>query len=68
MRKAVRVLQQQAFVHVIHNCNHDSNAVVGVPNHTLRSLKEEHPEITKAFLRHDNAGCYHSVEMLTYVV
>ena len=65
MRKAVEVLQQQAFVHIIQNCNYDSNTVVGVLNHTLRSLKKEHPEITKAFLRQDNAGCYHSIEMLT---
>ena len=64
MRKAGGVLQQQAFVHFIQNCNQDSNAVVGVLNHTLRLLKKEHPEITKAFLRQDNAGCYRSVEML----
>ena len=42
MRKAGGVLQQQAFVHIIQRCNQDSNAVV-------RSLKKEHPEITKAF-------------------
>ena len=28
------------------------------------SLKNEHPEITKAFWRQDNTGCYHSIEML----
>ena len=26
----------------------------------LRSLKEQHPEITSAYFRQDNAGCYHS--------
>jgi hypothetical protein len=33
--------------------------------HTLRSIKEENPELTTAYYRQDNAGCYHSVEMLT---
>lgn len=28
--------------------------------HVLRSLKEQHPEITSAYFRQDNAGCYHS--------
>ena len=32
--------------------------------HALRTLKHEHPELTTAFLRQDNAGCYHSAEML----
>ena len=26
----------------------------------LRSLKLQHPEITSAYFRQDNAGCYHS--------
>jgi hypothetical protein len=64
MRKAAGVLQQ-AFVHILQNCNQDSNAVVGVLNHTLRTLKKEHPEISKAYLCQDNAGCYHSIEILT---
>ena len=31
---------------------------------TLQGLKKEHPEIQTAFLRQDNARCYHSVTML----
>lgn len=26
----------------------------------LRALKQDHPEITRAYLRQDNAGCYHA--------
>ena len=38
------------------NCDQDRNAVGGGHNHTLRTLKEEHPEITKAYnLNQDNA-------------
>ena len=28
--------------------------------HVLRSLKEQHPEVTSAYFGQDNAGCYHS--------
>ena len=65
MRKVREVLQQQAFVHIVQNCNQDSNAVVGVLNHVLHTLRKEHSEINKACLPQDNAGCYHSIEMLT---
>ena len=57
-------LQHQAFVHIAENCSQDSNAVVAIMEHTLRNLKNEHPEITTASFRQDNAGCYHSATML----
>ena len=57
-------LQHQAFVHIVENCSQDSNVMVSIIRHTLQELKKEHPEITTAFLRPDNAGCYHSFTML----
>ena len=57
-------LQHQAFVHIVENCSQDSNLVVSIIRHTLQELKKEHLEITTAFLRQDNAGCYHSFTML----
>ncbi|XP_031565545.1 uncharacterized protein LOC116300759 [Actinia tenebrosa] len=53
-------LQWQGFVHVIQSCSQDSPAVVSIMQDVLRTLKQEHPEISKAYLRQDNAGCYHS--------
>ncbi|KAL9951595.1 hypothetical protein ACROYT_G015720 [Oculina patagonica] len=32
--------------------------------HTLSTLKSEHPEITFAFIRQDYAGCYHNSVLL----
>ena len=32
--------------------------------HILRTLKTENPELTAAFFRQDNAGCYHNSTML----
>lgn len=52
-------LQSQAFIHVIQSCSQDSTAIILIIQHVLKTLKTEHPEIKQAFLRQDNAGCYH---------
>ena len=57
-------LEHQAFVHVAQNCSQDSSVVVSIIEHILRTLKVEHPEITTAFFRQDNAGCYHNSKVL----
>lgn len=59
-RKVDGHLQCQSFVHIAERCSQDTLAVVRILEHTLRSLKSEHPEITTAYIRQDNAGCYHS--------
>ena len=57
-------LQHQAFVHIAKNCSQDSNVVAAIMEHILRNLSKEHPEITTAYYRQDNAGCYKSAAML----
>ena len=64
VRRFASELEQQTFVHIIEECSQDASAVVQVLQHTLKALKVEHPEISSAALRQDNAGCYHSVTML----
>lgn len=59
-RKMKGLFESQSFVHIVENTSQDSSVVVRIIEHTLRSLKEENPRISKAFLRQDNAGCYHS--------
>lgn len=59
-RRSQGQLQSQAFVHIIQSCSQDSNAVILIVQHVLKTLKIEHPEITTAHLRQDNAGCYHN--------
>ena len=63
-RKVQEHFQHQAFIHIVENGKQDSFTVVRIVERTLRTLKNEHPELTTAFLRQDNAGCYHSAEML----
>lgn len=62
-QKVDRRLQSQTLVHIIENCLQDTS-VVCILEHTLRTLKFEHPEITSAFLCQDNAGCYHNSVLL----
>ena len=52
-------LQSQAFVHIIQQCNQDSTCIILIMQHVLKTLKAEHAEITTAFYRQDNVGCYH---------
>ena len=52
--------ESQSFVHIVENASQDSSVVVRIIEHTLRLLKEENLIIDTAFLRQDNAGCYHS--------
>lgn len=63
-RKKRGKLQTQAFVHIIENCNQDGYVVVLIIEHILRTLKNEYPELSNAYLRQDNAACYHSTVML----
>lgn len=60
------MFQHQTFVHIVKNCrSQDSDIVVPIMEHTLRQLKTDFPGINKASYRQDNAGCYHSVMMVT---
>ena len=50
----------ECFVHLFNTCKQNSFAVMSVIEHLLNTIKIEYPSINKAFLRSDNAGCYHS--------
>ena len=52
-------LVAQTFVHVIESGIQDSHIVVTMMEHVLKTLKHEHPELTRVVYRQDNAGCYH---------
>ena len=60
VRKVQDNLQHQTLVHIVKNSPQESNAVTWIMEHVLATLKEEHPEITTAYFRQNNAGCYHS--------
>lgn len=53
-------LEYQAFVHIANNCSRTATSM----EHSLHNLKTEQPEITTAYFRQDNGGCYKSATML----
>ena len=63
-RKKGGKLQTQVFVHIVENCNQDGHVVVLIIKHVLCTLKKEHPKLANAYIRQDNAACYHSTVML----
>ena len=56
------VLSVDVFVHIFNNCI--QNQVTVVSQDTL-STQWWYPELTKAYLRPDNTGCYHGGYLLT---
>ena len=59
-RRKEEELQWQAFM----SCSQGSSAVASIMHHVLETLKHEYSEINKAYLRQDNAGCYHSTRTI----
>lgn len=59
-RSAAGQLESQSFIHILEKGLQDGQAVVPIMAHVLTCLKNQHPEITEAYYRQDNAGCYHS--------
>ena len=56
-RRIDEELQSQASVHIIQSCSQDSLAVV---------LMIQHPEVTTAYFRKENADCYHCASTVLF--
>ena len=63
-KQAPEKYQVECFVHLSDNCEQNSFAVASIIEHLLETIKKETPEIKNAYLRSDNAGCYHSGSLL----
>ena len=48
------------YANLFDSCNQDWFAVASILENVLQLLKKEHPSITKAYLRSNEAGCYHN--------
>ena len=51
--------QTLTYIHVFDKCNQNWFAVASILEDTLKTLKTGFPSLKEAFLRSDNAGCYH---------
>ena len=52
-------METQTFVYIVEHCSQDASTVIGIFEHVLRTLKEDSADVAEAFVRQDNAGCYH---------
>lgn len=50
----------QSFVHIIDNSIQDWFLVASILENLLQKVKVKNSQITKAFLRSDDVGCYHN--------
>lgn len=64
--KAEKV-EVECFVHIFNTCIQNSYTVASMVEHLLGTLKQEQPQISQAFLRSDNAGCYKNGPLLTAI-
>ena len=54
----------ECFVHIFNSCTQNNYAIASIFDHLFCTIKSEYPSISKAYLRSDNAGCYHNGPLL----
>ena len=57
----------ECFVHIFNSCTQDNLAVASIFEHLFKTIKIEYPMVNKAYIRSDNAGCYHNGPLLLYL-
>jgi hypothetical protein len=57
-------LDHSVFVHVFDQVTQDSEAVLSILQDILMKIKRRNPMVEHAYLRSDNAGCYHSAQTI----
>ena len=57
-------IEVECFMHVFNFCTQDKYAVASIFEHLFQTIKAEYQSISKAFVRSDNAGCYHNGPLL----
>ena len=62
-----RDLEVASYVHLFDSCAQDWLAVLSIVSHLLKTAKATKPQITKAHLRSDGAGCYHNNNLIAAV-
>ena len=45
------------MIHIVKNAPQESETVLWIMAHILETIKKEHPELSTAYFRQDNAGC-----------
>ena len=53
-------LRTQSFAHIFDNCSQDWYAVVSIVENILKTIRDQNPNISAAYLRSDEGACYHN--------
>lgn len=51
-------------MHVFNQCTQDWFAVASIAENILTTIRRSNPRIKQAFIRSDNAGCYHAAQLI----
>jgi hypothetical protein len=58
------LFQVKTYVHVFNQCNQNWFAVASIVEDVLKQIKTSDPAVNEAFIRSDNAGCYHCAPLI----
>ena len=53
-------LQKFIYLTAMQRSDQDAQDVLALADNILQKIKEDHPEVTKLFVKSDNASCYHN--------
>lgn len=56
--------QTRTYIHLFDECNQNWFSVASIIEDSLTTMKRQKPRLHEAFLRSDNAGCYHCAFLL----
>ena len=62
-----RIYEHRTFVHVFNTCTQNGRTIVSILTDVFHRLKLEDQGINRAYVRCDNAGCYHGAQTLLSV-
>ena len=54
----------ETIVHIFDSCIQDWFSVASIVEHVLVTIKQEHPNVKMAYLKSDNAECYHNASLI----
>lgn len=54
----------ECYVHLFDVCVQDAFSVISIVENLFHAIRKDYPTITKAYLRSDNASCYHNGPLL----
>ena len=57
-------LEVDTYVHLFNSCTQNWYAVASIIEDILEDVKTKYPNIDTAYLKSDNAGCYHNSQLL----